>query len=256
VRLVTDDAEIRRLLPEVHERVRRGQPGDVSRPEGWWEQFFAGGKGGSQFGPRFHVFYEDGDGVVQGYAYYRLRPSSGPPLSGEATVLVQGLGALTFEAYVALWRFVWDVDLTGGVMAGMRPPDEPLRHLLADPRRLATTRSIDFLWCRIVDVGAALAARRYGVEGSVVLEVRDDLCGWNAGRWRLEGGPDGASCTPTRDGADLTLSAAELGAAYLGGTRLAALAAARRVEQHTEGALATADRMFAEARAPWCQTFF
>jgi predicted acetyltransferase len=256
VRLVTDDAEIRRLLPEVHERVRRGQPGDVSRPEGWWEQFFAGGKGGSQFGPRFHVFYEDGDGVVQGYAYYRLRPSSGPPLSGEATVLVQGLGALTFEAYVALWRFVWDVDLTGGVMAGMRPPDEPLRHLLADPRRLATTRSIDFLWCRIVDVGAALAARRYGVEGSVVLEVRDDLCGWNAGRWRLEGGPDGASCTPTRDGADLTLSAAELGAAYLGGTRLAALAAARRVEEHTEGALATADRMFAEARAPWCQTFF
>ena len=43
---------------------------------------------------------------------------------------------------------------------------------------------------------------------------------------------------------------------YLGGTRLAALAAARRVDEHTPGALATADLVFAEARAPWCQTFF
>jgi predicted acetyltransferase len=257
VRLVTDDAEVRRLLPEVHERVRRAQAGDVSRPEGWWQGFFAGGRGGSQFGPRFHLFFEDADGVVQGYAYYRVRTSFERPLSSDWTVLVQGLGALTLDAYVALWRFVWSVDLSAKVMAGFRPPDEPLRHLLADPRRLAVTRSTDFLWCRVVDVGAALAARRYAVEGSVVVEVRDDTCPWNAGRWRLEGGPEGATCVRAPEAtADLTLSASDLGAAYLGGTRLAALAAAGRVDEHTKGALTTADVMFAEARAPWCQTFF
>ncbi|HVF33680.1 MAG TPA: GNAT family N-acetyltransferase [Acidimicrobiales bacterium] len=257
VRLETDEDTIGRLLREVHDRVRRTQTGDVSRPEGWWKAFFAGGRGGPDHGPRFHLFYEDEAGVVQGFAYYRIRAGSGRPLAQDWAVLLQGLGALTPDAYLALWQFVWDVDLSGSVLAGLRPPDEPLRLLLADPRRLATTRSIDFLWCRMVDVPAALAARRYAIEGSVVLEVRDPFCPWNDGRWRLDGGPAGASCVRA-DGAsaDLTLSAAELGAAYLGGTRLAALAAARRVDEHTPGALARADLLFAEARAPWCQTFF
>lgn len=257
VRLVTDADEVQRRLPEVHERVRRNQPGDVSRTDGWWKGFFAGGKGGSSFGPRFHAFYEDENGVTQGYAYYRVRSAVDRPMDTDWTVLVQGLGALTLDAYVALWRFVCDVDLSGKVVAGLRPPDEPLRHLLADPRRLQAPRSIDFLWCRTVDVGAALAARRYAVEGSIVVEVVDPVCPWNEGRWRLEGGPAGATCVRGDEAsADLTLSATELGAAYLGGTRLAALAAAGRVDEHTAGAVARADVMLAEARAPWCQTSF
>jgi predicted acetyltransferase len=170
--------------------------------------------------------------------------------------VVDGLGAVTFDAYVALWRHVTDLDLTAKVTASMRPPDEPFRHLLAEPRRLAAVRSLDFLWVRIVDVAAALAARRYEVPGSVVLEVRDPFCPWNAGRWRLEGGPDGASCERTDATADLTLSATELGATFLGGVNLAALAAARRVDEHATGAVARIAPMLATARAPWCQSFF
>ena len=254
--LVTDAAEVQRRLPEIHERVRRQQPGDVSRPEGWWKGFFPGSGGGSSFGPRFHLFYENPAGETEGYAYYRVKTNREVPLSGDWTVLLQGLGALTFEAYVALWRFVWDVDLSATLITSLRPPDEPLRHLLADPRRLMTTRSVDFLWCRVVDVGAALAARRYEVTGSVVLEVRDAVCPWNAGRWRLEGSADGATCERTDAAADVTLSASELGAVFLGGTRLSALAAARRVDEHAPGAIARTDSMLATARAPWCQTFF
>lgn len=256
LRLVTDDGELRRLLPEVHERVRRLQPGDVRRPEGWWTAFFAGNRGGSRFGPRFHVFYEDASGAVQGYAYYRVATTFDVPLSSDWTVAVQGLGATTHEAYVALWRYLWEIDLTARLVASFRPPDEPLRHLLADPRRLVTTRSTDFLWCRLVDVGAALSARRYAVEGTVVLDVRDPMCPWNEGRWRLDGGPDGAVCARTDAAADVSLSATELGAAFLGGTRLATLAAARRVDEHTTGAGARADLMLAAARSPWCTTFF
>ena len=90
-----------------------------------------------------------------------------------------------------------------------------------------------------------------------MLEVRDPTCPWNEGRWRLDGGPDGATCVRADDAtADLTLSATELGAIILGGTRLAALAAARRVDEHTAGALAKADLMFGSPRAPWCQTSF
>jgi predicted acetyltransferase len=256
IRLVTDDDEIGRLLPEIHERVRREQHGDVSRPEVWWKGFFSGGRAGATFGPRFHVFYESPAGEIEGYAYYRIRAGREVPLSSDWTVLVQGLGALTFEAYVALWRFVWDIDLSAQVMATFRPPDEPLRHLLADPRRLGTTRSVDYLWCRLVDVGAALAARRYEVAASVVVEVRDGLCPWNEGRWRLDGSVDGATCERTDGAPDLTVSVAELGAVFLGGTHLSALAAARRVDEHATGAVAKADALFATARAPWCQTFF
>lgn len=257
VRLVTDEADIRRLLPDIHERVRRQQPGDVSRSEGWWTRFFGGGKGGSQYGPRIHLFYEDEAGEVQGFAYYRIRSKTERSLETGWTVGVQGHGAVTLDAYVALWRFVFSIDLSATILAGLRPTDELLLHLLDDPRRFAATRSIDYLWCRTVDVGPALAARRYAIEGSVVVEVRDPVCPWNDGRWRLDGGPDGATCVRGDAAtADLTMSAAELGAAYLGGTRLAALAAARRVDEHTPGAVATADLMFAQARAPWCQTHF
>jgi predicted acetyltransferase len=256
LRLVTDEHEGPRLLREAHERVRRTQPGDVSRPEGWWQAYLAGGRGGPGLGPRLDVFYESPAGEVEGYASYRVRTDPTIRLHQDWTVVLHALGATTFEAYVALWRYVLDVDLTATVVASFRPPDEPLRHLLREPRRLFTTRSTDFLWCRVVDVGAALAARRYEVEGAVVLEVRDSFCPWNAGRWRLEGSPDGATCVRTDAAADLTLSASELGAVFLGGTRLSALAAARRVDEHTTRAVARTDAMLATARAPWCQTFF
>lgn len=254
--LVTDQADVDRLLPDIHERVRRRQPGDVGRSPEWWKPFLTGWRGGADFGPRFHAFYENPAGEVEGYAYYRIGSNFSVRLRQDWTVLLQGLGALTFEAYVALWRFVWDLDLTARLVATFRPPDEPLRHLLRDPRRLATTRSVDFLWCRLVDVPAALSARRYEVPGSVVVEVRDPFCPWNAGRWRLEGSSEGATCERTDASPDLTMSATELGAVFLGGTRLSALAAARRIDEHATGAVARTDSMLATARAPWCQTFF
>jgi predicted acetyltransferase len=255
LRLV-DDATAEKVLPDIHERVRRQQPGDLSRTEAWWAAFFRSARKGGSFGPRLTVVYEGIDGDVEGYAYYRVRADFATPLSSDWTVLVQGMGALTFDAYVALWSYLRDVDLTSRVILPFRPPDEAFRFLLADPRRLAVTRSTDYLWCRIVDVGSALAQRRYEVADSLVLNVRDPFCPWNDGRWRVEGAPDRASCSRTDDLADITLDASELGSIFLGGTRLSTLAAAQRVEEHTPGAMLRADRFFATARQPWCQTFF
>jgi predicted acetyltransferase len=85
----------------------------------------------------------------------------------------------------------------------------------------------------------------------VVFEVEDSFCPWNAGRWRLSGDAKGASCERTTDSADLALSVRELGAAYLGGVSLAALAAAGRVRELRQGALAEASVGFASTVAPW-----
>ena len=53
------------------------------------------------------------------------------------------------------------------------------------------------------------------------------------------------------DHADLALSVRELGAAYLGGVSLVALAGAGRVRELRQGALAEASVAFASDVAPW-----
>lgn len=124
-------------------------------------------------------------------------------------------------------------------------------HLVSDERR-AQVRRRDALHVRLVDLPAALRARTYGAAVDVVLEVEDAFCPWNAGRWRLAVGADGAAaCTRTEDPADLELSVRELGSAYLGGVSLASLAAAGRVREVRAGALAAASRAFAGDVAPW-----
>jgi predicted acetyltransferase len=127
--------------------------------------------------------------------------------------------------------------------------------MLDDPRAVEA-KLTDGLFVRLIDLPAALAARTYAAPVDVVLEVRDELCPRNAGRWRLAGDPTGASCEPVSAPADLALGASELGAAYLGGTTLAVLGAAGRVREETPGALAAASRAFAGPRAPWCPEQF
>jgi predicted acetyltransferase len=190
-------------------------------------------------------------GDPRGYALFRrkMQWNDGGP---EGTVRVNDLAALDPAANAALWRRLLDLDLMARVETDARPLDDPLVHLLVDVRA-ALPRFNDGLWVRLVDVPAALAARRYPVEVDAVLDVRDDLRPANAGRWRLVGGPDGATCRRA-DGTtpDLALDVRELGAAYLGGESLAALAAAGLVTQERPGAAARVGSAFGWPVAPHC----
>jgi predicted acetyltransferase len=114
----------------------------------------------------------------------------------------------------------------------------------------------DQLWIRLLDLPGALEARRYATEGELVLEVTDALRPRNQGRFRLEAGPEGAACRPTRAEPDIALDVADLGAAYLGGASLATLGRAERASELTPGALLRADRLFASDPAPVSTTHF
>ena len=191
----------------------------------------------------FHVGYRR-DGRLDGYALYRIH-------HGRKTPVVLELVANTDEAHGALWRYCFSVDLIARVEASIQPVDDPLPWMLADPRRLERSAA-DGMWLRLVDVEAALAGRAYAVEGNLVLDVVDSFCPWNHRRYRLEGGPDGAKCRQSQDTADLTLSAADLAAAYLGGVKLGTLSRAGRVRAADDKAVKLADAMFATSRQPWC----
>jgi predicted acetyltransferase len=201
----------------------------------------AGGEGG-----------DDGSGEggqVVGYARYFIKPewdAAGP--KGE--IGLRDLEAVDPAAYAALWRFLFDIDLTSTLRTYNRPVDDAWQHLVSDIRRCGVALR-DSLYVRLVDVGAALEARTYQTPVHVVFEVEDPFCPWNEGRWRLTGDAKGASCVRTTDAADLALSVRELGAAYLGGVSLTSLAAAGRVRELRQGALAEASLGFSSAVAPW-----
>jgi predicted acetyltransferase len=112
----------------------------------------------------------------------------------------------------------------------------------------------DGLWSRVLDVPAALAARRYAVEVDVVLDVRDDFLD-RGGRVRLQGGPEGATCTPTDAPADLALPVGTLGPLLFGSSRASTYARAGRAEGAPD-VLRRVDAAFAADREPMHGTGF
>lgn len=240
--------------PAIFERARPSRPGMYTRHTPWWENrvLRLHDHAPPGFGGPFLVQFEE-EGVPTGYLKYRRKPGSdhGAPAG---TLLVAELVTTTGAAYVGLWRYAFGVDLVTTIEAHLRPVDEPLWWMLHDPRRLVREPS-DSLWLRLVDVPAALSARRYPVEGRLVFEVADDFCPWVAGRYELVGGPEGATCRTTAAEPAISLGVAELGAVYMGGARLQALARAGRVAGDPAN-LRLADAMFAWDPLPWCPEVF
>ncbi|MBC7290551.1 MAG: GNAT family N-acetyltransferase [Actinotalea sp.] len=193
------------------------------------------------------------DGRPVGYAFFR-RKSAWETAGPRGTVRVRDVVVEDAAVARALWGVLLDLDLMATTEAWVLQ-DDPLLHLLVDLRS-AEPRLTDNVWVRLLDVPAALASRRYATEVDVVLAVRDDLLPANARHWRLRGGPDGAVVDATDAPADLELDVRELGAAYLGGSSLAALAAAGLVTEARPGSLARAATAFGWPVAPGCSWVF
>jgi predicted acetyltransferase len=247
-RFVTPE-EARTLFPPVYEAVRRERPGMTSRNDVWWEERHLRQEDDESNAPRRFVVLEV-DGEPRGYAIYRTHMSWEGGSATSRLAVREALGA-TPRATAAIWRFLLDVDWMASVEVFLAPPDHPLFLLLATPRR-ARYRMGDALWVRLVDLPAALSGRVYGEGAPLVLEVRDAMCEWNDGRWRLEG----SECARTDEEPDLALEVSALGSAFLGAVPFTQLREAMRVEELREGAAARADALFAWRPLPWCLEIF
>lgn len=228
---------------------RAAWTGAIGRYDSWWR--LQEGRAGKETEPQYAAVTGDG----AGYALYHPDTSGGWFGSDNRTIVVSDFVAHTDAAYAGLIRHLVTLDLADTIRFGARPLDDPLPALFTDRRAVRTTGVHDETWLRLVDVPAALKARRYAAGPVVVIEVNDPLLPANNGRFRV-GGRSGEAGRPDSSRPDLTVGVAALASAYLGGTRWAALAQSGQAVEHRAGAIAAADQVFATASAPFAGTWF
>jgi predicted acetyltransferase len=241
-----DEARARLVLPDIYARATAHRPGIMRRTDAWWEHRcfleVAWHRAGAT--TRRHIVAKRG-GELVGYVVYRQKLVEGPTPGGQAKILeLHGVDA---RAEATLWSFMLQLDLFHHVSWWAAPVDDPLALLVDDPRLVARTRS-DNLWLRIEDPAAALRARRYTSDG--VLRFTMD-----GTTFELVVEDGRASCTTTSRAAELVIERTALGSLYLGGFSATRLARAGGISGDAR-AIATADRLFASAVAPWCAEVF
>ncbi|MFC3573208.1 GNAT family N-acetyltransferase [Streptomyces yaanensis] len=253
---LVDGADVRTLGPELYERLRRTQPGAVTRSDRWWQvNTGAIRQDARPWTEPFYAVHRSPSGEVDGLAVYVCDDHWGDDKRPLNTATVKSLIATSPAAERALWRYLCSIDWVTTVKSGRRAPDDLLPHLLPDPRAARLTTYADWLWVRILDVARALEARTYERSGTLVLEVVDEA-GLAGGRYRLEAGPDGARCAPTDEDPHLTLAVGELATLWLGDESAVRLAALGRVREQQEGAASVTDALLRTSRRPWCPDVF
>ncbi|MDX2632039.1 GNAT family N-acetyltransferase [Streptomyces scabiei] len=251
---LVDGAAVRALGPALHDRLRHALPGAVSRDERWWRVNTGDLRTSSSWTDPFYAVYRSAAGEVEGLVSYEA-DDSWQMKQPQNTADVNWLIATTPAAERALWHYLCSIDWITKVKSGWRAPDDLLPHFFPDPRAVSVTTHADWLWVRILDVVRALEARTYAGTGTLVLEIAD-AGGFAEGRYRLDAGPDGASCVPSREDGDLVLDASDLAALWLGDESAVRLAALGRVREQRKGAASVADALLRTSRRPWCPDIF
>ena len=244
-------ATAEQLVAPIYERVAVSTPGMFARSSAWWQVRTLGDPEWRR-GPNGDLLcavLEDG-GRPTAYALYRMNSAFERGLQSGSVAVVEAVGDSP-EATRAIWRSLLDIDWMARVKAGLLPLDHPLLLLLAEPRRLGFSLR-DGVWVRLLDIKTALSARSYQPEGSVVIEVTDEFCPWNAGCWRVSS----AGVERTGEAPGLHCDASGLGSVYLGGFTWTQLARALRAQELIPGAIARADTLFQVTSAPWCPEIF
>ena len=229
-------AEARVAFTDVYDRWQRVTPGAQARPGIVWNRIFADreserGGGTSLFGLVHH----------DGYVLYRR-------VSGDSGTVarVEEIRTVTRDAHAALWRALLGLDLVRRIEAHLTPED-PLPYLLTDGRLVRTTSRHDELWVRIMDVPAALEARRYRTDVDVVIQVDDGFLD-AGGRFALTVRDGTAMCTPTDSAPQVVLDLDVLGSLYLGAHRARTFAAANRLQAADPDVLDRVDHAFGADR--------
>ncbi len=254
VRVIEPD-RVATLLPAIYDDVLANRPGMLSRSADWWRHQVVYDpeyrREGDDSAKRF-VAYE-AEGRIEGYAIYRQKSEWGD-LVPNGQVNVGEAIAISDRAHSGLWNYLGNLDLFPQVKFWNMPVDDPLWWKLAEPRYVQRKRS-DGLWVRIMDVAAALGARRYESDGSIRLGIEDPFRAVTSGVYELSVSDGEAKVVEVDGDAEVNLGIDALGALYLGGSNALSMAGAGLIEGAPEE-VTTLHRLFHTAAEPWCDTIF
>lgn len=243
VELVTGQDHLADLI-ERYDRYRRGRIGEVSRSDVVHRIMTLDRKK-----PTFAALHPDG------YAVYGIESqwNNGHPAH---KLNLTELVAVTPEAHLALWNLILSVDLVGTIHSFRSVAlDDPLPHLLTDPRALRTVELNDGVWLKVSDPVRCFGARSYRTDDRLVVgivESVDDLVAGAAPTSTIAIGDGG--CAEVDEPADLTACRSALGPLLMGGAATE-LAAGRRLRADDD-VLPRADALFGSGTRAHCLTGF
>jgi predicted acetyltransferase len=240
------------LLVELYRRFRADRTGYIHRGRAMWEAGVLNPPPAGNW--LLKVVYEEA-GEPLGYVIYVLSPLPGSPAGPRQRLTIRDLAWLSPSAYRAIWQHFAAMDLVNSIVWQWVPNDDPLPHLLKEPRMLRLT-SQDGLLARIVDIERAFPKLRFLGEGSLTFEAIDDLCPWNKGCWQLEASAEGTAISRTTKKPQLGMPISTLAMLVFG--QISATEAARmgRLTVDDHNALPVWDKVMRASYRPFCADLF
>lgn len=236
-------------LPAVKDCYRRVAPscdGWLDRDAVWWQRVVEDGF------DDHHVYAVDaGGGGLAGYLVYDQRQTAD---GWGHTVAVREVVAEAPEVASALWRLLGSMSSQVETVELVGPPEHPLLLVLAE-QDLQPISELRWM-IRIVDLPGAMVARgfRAGVAVAVDLEVSDERCPWNGGRWRLTV-EDGVGRAEGGGTGEVRVGIGGLSSLYAGYATAGRLRAAGRLAGGSGATDSALDAAFA-GPTPWCPDFY
>jgi predicted acetyltransferase len=236
------------ILRDLYNAWVVGRSGPLGRDERWWRMRLREG-----MNQRPDVYYwRDPAGRPRAYLIYSFET-----LENRWTrrLHVRELVALDMAALQAALIFLRYHDSQAKEVRLRLPEDLRFLSLLDDPEFTVEVEAGVML--RLVDVAAALAARRYpaGVSGHLTLQVADSFLDWNNGTVRLEVSDGAGQAARTEAAPGLGLNQKTLARLYSGYLTAREAATLGLLEVHDPAALALAEQIFTLPR-PFMLDYF
>ena len=194
-------------------------------------------------------------GRPSGYLIYSAEPHVDANGQLGQRIVVRDFAWLTPHAYLGLVTYFMPMDLAHEIVWPKVPEDDPLPHLLLEPRYLFPTMA-DGILGRMVDLERALTHRRYDHEGQIVMEVRDPICHWNRGRWKITTTTGRAIVSRSDEPAELYMTIDTLTLLFFGQVSATQASRMGRLKAMNTAVLFVADRLFETRYKPFCADIF